>query len=259
MLPRYNHRKLVSSQHLFAASWPPAAFPSSKLDGRATSFPGCDLALAPTAAQAQAWWDASPYYWMGYYLGGCCATASWVGAIDYPTLAGQGWGLRPLYVGQQTCGPCLGCACRPLLHPTAQGRGDADDAATRARQVGFPPSATLYLDVEQITGYTMGQAMLEYVNEWLYWLSAEHGFGAGVYTSGAQAARIQSIGIHPPFWIACYPGGSGYASPAACPCFPAPAVWQWGGGRPETWGGVTLTVDVDVAEGTGAGGAQPAP
>lgn len=215
-----------------------------------------DLAAPISAAQAQAWWTYSPYWWMGYYLGGCCAASSWVGAIDYPTLTGQGWGLRALYVGQQSCNTCLGCGCAPLTDPVGQAQQDASDAATLARKAGFPTGATIFLDLEQIGGYTLQTPLLRYLGEWLYWLPTTYGYQAAVYTSAEQARQITATGIHPPFWIACYTGGT-WTCPSQCQCYDSPSVWQWQGSHAEGYGGVTLDIDSNVSDGTGAGGAEP--
>src|SRR5690348_1001268 len=63
-------------------------------------YPGFDTSLYPGEAALRAWFGASPYRWVGYYLASPChRDASWMGTL--PTIQRIGWGTALLYVGQQ--------------------------------------------------------------------------------------------------------------------------------------------------------------
>lgn len=65
---------------------------------------GFDTSVYPGDDAMKAWTTADkPYQWVGYYLPAPChKDDSWVG--KRPTLAGMGWGMAVIYVGQQTWG-----------------------------------------------------------------------------------------------------------------------------------------------------------
>ena len=222
-------------------------------------YEGFDMAQPITVTEATAWWGTSPFTWMGYYLGGCCATTSWTGYISYSSLSQIGWGVRPIYVGQQVDDSYFGCGCSPLTNPISQAQSDANNAASLAKGAGFPAGAMIYLDIENVPGMsiTNGSAIAQYINEWLYWITqGGNGYAGGIYTTGAYANQINSIGLNPVFWIACYPGGT-YTCPTSCTCYNYPYSWQYKDKVSRTYNNVTLTIDLDNSDSTGTGGQSP--
>ena len=112
----------------------PAAKPA-KPYLRAGSAPGFDTRDFPGLGAMATWMRESPYVWAGYYLPApCFAGNAWVG--NRAALEAQGWGLAPLYVGQQapSATPNSGragapdCGRKPLS--AAQGEADGDQAAS---------------------------------------------------------------------------------------------------------------------------------
>jgi hypothetical protein len=116
--------------------------------------------------------------WTGFYLAPAPSHpgTSWMG--KRALLLQQGWGLAPLYVGQQESGP-------GSHHVSAaQGTLDGDNAVALAQQAGFPAGSIVYLDVE--TGGPLSTAMRGYVQNWCARLSAG-GFVPGAYLSHTSA------------------------------------------------------------------------
>ncbi|MCD0247589.1 glycoside hydrolase domain-containing protein [Xanthomonas melonis] len=134
--------------------------------------------------------------WCGYYLAPAPSHADtgWMG--QRAALTAQGWGLAPVYLGQQTIGPGSHEA------NARQGSIDGAQAAALARAEGFPGGAVVYLDWED--GGSPPQAAIDYIRMWIAAL-VEHGYSPGLYCSHARAVELLSrIG----------PG-------------PTPRVWAW--------------------------------
>lgn len=62
---------------------------------------GMDVSLYPGDAAMQAWWNASPFCYTGFYLAPAPyhQDASWMSKRQ--VLINQGWGFMPVYVGRQ--------------------------------------------------------------------------------------------------------------------------------------------------------------
>ena len=233
----------------------------------AASHPGFDTSIYPGDAAMRTWRAASPYEWAGYYLAAPChADATWSGRRA--TLAAQGWGTAVVYVGQQTWeslpvapfagGPARAvqaATCSRTLLSGAQGTIDAIDAIAKTANEGFPRGSTIFLDIEYMS--TLTAAMREYYRSWIAQLLADGRYLPGVYCHRSNAAAIHDDVVaefmaqrhveSPRFWIA---GGSGFSIDRA----PADVghtfanVWQGRLDTNETWGGVPLHIDVDVAD-----------
>jgi hypothetical protein len=80
--------------------------------------------------------------WCGYYLGPAPShtSTSWMG--QRAALLAGGWGIAPLYVGQQIKGPGR--------HKVSAAQGSADglDAAHLMQSEGFAAGTCVYLDLE---------------------------------------------------------------------------------------------------------------
>ena len=242
-------------------------------------FPGFDTGIYPGDAAMRAWVrPSSPYHWVGYYLlAPCHRDASWAGKRE--TLAATGWGLAVLYVGQQTweglpdrvaaadTAPPAGdtsraavaaqrsITCSRTLLTTAQGTTEADDAIAKAAGDGFPRGSHIFLDIERMT--TVPQSMRDYYRAWVSRVLSEGRFRPGIYSHQRNAAEIyadvrtvfDAAGVRdePAFWV---------SSPASFTLAGAPTdvgfrfarVWQGVLDAMQTWNGVTLRVDVNVAD-----------
>jgi GH25 family lysozyme M1 (1,4-beta-N-acetylmuramidase) len=210
----------------------------STSSGNGTSFYGIDTALYPGDAAMQAWWNDSPFYYTGFYLGP---------APDHPDasfmdkrqmLGNQGWGLLPVYVGHQA-------AYRYLSAQT--GAWNADDAAGLMATAGFPPNTAVFLDVE--ASRPLSDRYLGYVTAWVNEIRTQ-GYTAGIYCNTASANQISSaLSGNVEFWVAHY---TGYSLPS---CIPSPAdsgiscagAWQFTGDSYLSYGGIRLDIDLDTS------------
>jgi hypothetical protein len=225
------------------------------------SYPGFDLWRYPGDDAMQTWREASPYEWVGVYLPAPChRDSSWVGTRE--ALERMGWGTAVLYVGQQVFedhpesepgdGPII---CSRTLLSAEQGRADARDAIAKAAAEGYSVGTILFLDVEKTN--TVPAALLTYVRSWMGAVFAEGPYVPGLYVHRQNAAtlfqqaraayRAAGRGGRPPMWIA---GGDDFAldrSPGAVG-LPFASIWQGVLDAERTWGGVTLSVDENVAD-----------
>jgi hypothetical protein len=225
------------------------------------TYAGFDTWRYPGDAAMQAWRAASPYRWVGYYLPAPChRDSSWAGRRA--ALEGMGWGVAVLYVGQQVFegepppeegapGPVV---CSRTLLTEAQARRDAADAVARAAAEGFPAGTIVFLNVERATALPAGMAA--YYRTWAAGVLRDGRYRPGTYAHRANAEVLFALAseVHreagrpepPPFWVA---GGSGFAldRPPAGAGLPYVLAWQGALDVERTWGGVTLTVDENVA------------
>lgn len=187
-------------------------------------FAGFDRSAYPGDRAMAALFKATNLIWCGYYLAPAPShpDASWMGKRG--VLAGQGWGLAPIYVGQQVTGP-------GSKHPSAQnGLVDGNAAARLMTGEGFTPGSWVYLDLEN--GPPLPPSLANYVGAWCTAVCG-HGYNPGIYTSHSLAKSVASIvsgsGINIRIWAfkvattaahphkgtsypAPSPAGSGYAS-----------------------------------------------
>lgn len=224
------------------------------------TYPGFDLWQYPGDTAMQAWREASPYEWVGYYLPAPChRDSSWVGTRE--RIEQMGWGTAVLYVGQQVFedepesepdeGPIL---CSRTLLTAERGRTDARDAIAKAAAEGFPAGTILFLDVEKAN--RLPAALLAYVRSWMGEVLAHGRYEPGLYAHRENAVvlfqqalaafRAAGRADTPAVWVS---GGTGFAldrAPSAVG-FPFATVWQGVLDAERTWGGVSLSVDENVA------------
>ena len=146
-------------------------------------FPGFDTSEFPGAPE-MAWLKANTnLVWCGYYLGPAPShvSTSWMG--QRAALQAAGWGLAPVYVGQQIGGPG-----RHVVSGT-QGTIDGSDAVAMMTQEGFSNGGCVYLDLED--GPPFSAPRTDYVAAWAD--AVRHGgFLPGIYCSHALAVAVQS-------------------------------------------------------------------
>ena len=130
--------------------------------------------------------------WTGFYLAPAPSQGnrSWMTHLSDLRAMGPGWGIAPLFVGQQNPGG-------PGSHilTAAQGRQDALLAAQLADQAGFasgsendlPGAPRIYLDIE--TGGNLPAADLAYANAWCETIRSDQtAYLPGVYCSFKDTA-----------------------------------------------------------------------
>jgi hypothetical protein len=175
-----------------------------------------------------AWLKAnSNLQWCGYYLGPAPShsSTSWMG--QRANLLASGWGIAPLYVGQQINGPGRHNVSG------AQGLTDGQDAVTLLSGDAFAPGTCVYLDLEDGPPFTAPRT--DYVAAWVDAI-AGGGFQPGVYCSHGFAAAVHALRATVRVWAYkvdttdehpvpgtnfpdLHPAGSGY---------PGAYIWQLG-------------------------------
>jgi hypothetical protein len=231
-------------------------------------YVGFDTHTYPGTAVMRTWKETpgSPYSWVGYYLPSPChADRSWIGKRD--TLIAMGWGLAAVYVGQQTWGRtprALSSSQLAALHKrtkcsadlmnASEGTLDADDATTIAGAEGFPPGATVFLDLERVE--TIPAPMRAYYTAWVERMLSNGRYEPGIYAHEHNAATIytdvknafttKGDTMTPRFWIA---GGKGFDTGRAPQDvgFVFAGVWQGVIDVARSVANVRLPVDVNVA------------
>jgi hypothetical protein len=223
------------------------------------AFPGFDIGVYPGDAALQAWkYPSSPYRWIGYYLAAPChRDSTFVG--KRATITSIGWGTAAIYVGQQDWANIAAQAnrielatCSASLLSTEQGTTEAADAVAKMRADGFPDGSIVFLDVETVTNIT--QPLLDYYRAWIAGVLAEGHYKPGVYASKRNAPTLYDLAINdlhgqrytPPFWIASSGAFSTTSKPSDVGVSFA-QLWQGLFNVNETYGGVRLNIDVDVA------------
>jgi hypothetical protein len=122
--------------------------------------------------------------WCGYYLAPAPSHpgTSWMGKRGF--LANLGWGMAPIYVGEQVVGP-------GSLNPSAaKGTSDGNDAVNLMSGEGFAAGSFVYLDLEN--GPPLAQAQHDYVGSWCDAVTGG-GFQPGVYCSHLLASQVQAL------------------------------------------------------------------
>jgi hypothetical protein len=212
-------------------------------------FAGFDTDIYPGDGQ-MAWLKANTnLVWTGYYLAPAPSheDISWMGTRA--TLVAQGWGIAPLYLGQQTTGPGS-----HDVNP-AQGTADGGNAADLMDGEGFPAGSTVFLDLENGPPMTPDQS--GYVGAWCDALAAR-GYQPGIYCSHALAGTVSALRPNASIWAFKVPTIA--PNPVAGTEFPAPdpsgsgfaaaVAWQRGQNCQLTLPGApsrAMTVDLDVA------------
>jgi Rv2525c-like, glycoside hydrolase-like domain len=227
---------------------------------------GFDVCTLPSVSTMQTWWNGSPYKFYGLYLGGiqlpaqcATATAAWVNTVHQ-----QGWSFIPTWVGPQA--PCSPWSHKMSADPAVsyqEGRQEADAASNKAASLGLTNNGLggtiIYYDMEVYGGASLAcrQAASTFMNGWVERL-AELGNLAGGY--GARNSYMTDwAGLaHVPgyVWAASWYTSNydPYASVNSIPWLEG--LWvshqrirQYAGDHHESWGGIGMTIDSDVADG----------
>lgn len=229
------------------------------------AHPGFDTRDYPGDAAMVEWRDSSPYQWVGYYLPAPCYTGtSWNGRRQ--TLREMGWGMAVLFVGEQDWAAMTtardvaqpeggeGVRCTRSNLTTRQGANDAMEAMLEASSHGFPSGTVIYLDVERVE--FVSAELARYVRAWVGAMLDEGRYLPGLYAHARNVPELHPLvvgeygrrgrGRDVPLWVATSQGFDIARIPAESG-FDAADVWQGAFNRNETWGGVTLRVDVNVA------------
>jgi photosystem II stability/assembly factor-like uncharacterized protein len=227
---------------------------------------GFDVCGLPSISKMQTWWNQSPYSFYGLYLGGiqlpaqcAVADAAWVKTVHQ-----QGWSFVPTWVGPQA--PCSPWSHKMSSDPAVsyqQGRQEAESASIKASSIGLTNDGLggtiIYYDMEVYGGADAAcrQAAASFINGWVERLD-ELGNLAGGY--GAHNSYVEDwVNLpHVPddVWAASWYADyyDPYASVYSITWLQG--LWtnhqrirQYAGDHHESWGGIGITIDSDVADG----------
>lgn len=229
------------------------------------AFDKCEI---PTLNQLQSWYTSSPYKAVNLYIGGIsrrCANSA-LSATYLQAMHSQGWKFIPTWVGPQA--PCTTLNYKFPYDVNLAYQAGVDNAnLARAKliQLGLSnPDGTgsiVYLDLEHFAySSSCSAAARAYVNGWTTRLS-QLGIYSGLYSTATNITDNSFFNLTPPpsaIWIASWYSVPGFRSDET--------VWdlrwlsndywvyhqrilQYSGGHNETWGGVTLNIDCNVADG----------
>ena len=239
-----------------------ASFPQGSGISQAQGFDTC---VDPSASQMQAFYTATPYWWLGTYVGGsnmACSqpnlSANWLS-----TLYGQGWQFEFIWVGLQP--PCTTYAHRFSSNTSTafnQGKSEAISAVnTLILNLGVTNPAqytALVFDLDAAPSSCQA-ATNAFINGWDYQLGTSPAQSYGVY-GGVCSSSLQSyanITYVPAFvWGGLWDGNKSTKGlwDSTNNCGVTSGSWiynqrlkQWKGPHNETWNGVTLNVDDDCA------------
>jgi uncharacterized protein with LGFP repeats len=217
---------------------------------------GFDTCSAPSVSQMSAWLS-SPYRSIGINIGGVnrtCAqpdlSASWVSQVQ-----GHGWRLAPRYQGLQA--PCVIQQSEAKIDPgmaRVEGTQAADDAVNQATSIGLGQGAPIFYDMEPY-GSGCSTSVLTFLGAWTLELH-RMGYLAGLFGFDGSVVADESTvwGSNnqvDELWL---------ADPNGTPnTFNDPAVantdWadhqrahQFLANQSQSYGGVTLTIDEDIAD-----------
>lgn len=229
---------------------------------RADVLPGFDTRVFPGEDALRVWREASPYRWVGYYLPAPCQTGrTWVGRRA--ALERMGWGIAVLFIGEQdwparagdsTAVAADGARCtRENLTPD-NGAVHAREAEAAAGAEGFAAGTIIYLDVERVE--QVSQPMADYVAAWTGALLDGGVYVPGLYAHERNAAELvtrvadefnaRGRSDAPRLWVV-RPAGFALDRSLGDSGVPDVSIWQGLLDTPETWGGVTLTIDANLA------------
>jgi hypothetical protein len=232
----------------------------------ARGVPGFDTRDYPGDAAMRRWFEASPYRWVGYYLPSPCFTgASWTGRRS--PLAQIGWGFAVLYVGEQDWSAMRaapgdtvavaepGARCASVNLTAENGAAHAEAAESAAAADGFQQGTVIFLNVERVE--RVSPALAAYVRSWSSTMLERGRYTPGLYAHDHNAAELYAIVAEefarrgrverPRLWVARQAGFDPARSPAESG-HPMASVWQGRFDVRETWDGITLNIDVNVAD-----------
>ena len=228
---------------------------------------GFDACEAQTLSKMQTWWWKSPYYDYNIYYGGAsraCAqpnlTPAWVQSV-----MAMGWRLIPTWVGPQA--PCTNFFNRFSSNQTTaynQGREQADLALTAAAALGLTgadkSNTVIYYDLEayNTVDTTCQAAVQAFTRGWVTRIR-ESGSRAGMYSTASALSKMWVFTDKPDdIWAAYWKIPYQYDPNASVWNLPylTNDMWkdhqrihQYAGGHNESWGGVTINIDSNVADG----------
>jgi hypothetical protein len=223
---------------------------------------GFDACSAPSTGAMSAWWNNTPWSFIGVYIGGSargCSqpnlTPSW-----FNTTNAQGWRYELIWVGPQA--PCTAFASRMSYDVNTayqQGKNEANSAWIALKNLGFGTAAgtPVVYDLENYPNNSACRAAVKsFMQGWVDQLATPpYPQPAGVYGSacGSYLADLATIARPPKYIVPADWDGNPSTTAMACINGSSWAnhqrIKQFQGGHNETWGGVTINIDSNCANG----------
>lgn len=250
---------LLATLTVLALALTRAAAPATADDGsHRYERKGLDKCSVPTHPVMKKFWDGTPWWWWGLYIGGgsmACdndhITANWLDIeLD------RGYGFMPIWVGKQA--PCTNFAHR-FSYDTSkaydQGYNNARRAYLRILDLGMATNTPIAFDLE---GFNTGNAACvaaakAFIRGWSAHLRIEPAQKPGVYGSSCSSAlsKYWDISPRPEFIWGANWDNTPNVYDLSCV---SSNIWgkrhkQYRGKVKITANGTTRTVDVDCAQG----------
>ena len=192
-------------------------------------------------------WNNTNLAWTGFYLAPAPSqpNTSWMSKAAL--LRGMGWGLAPIFVGQQLAGG-------PGAHnlSAAQGTTDAARAVELANTAAIGDGSVIYLDIE--AGGGLPQAYLDYAQAWIDGIRGT-GYRPGVYCSYKTTAdQIRAANPDVFFWVFNVNKFATSAFQESAGVFRTPQVDQSGCSYAVAWQFIQGANGVTVPHGDGTSG-----
>jgi hypothetical protein len=250
---------LFAATSALLATQPAHAYPGG---GAAFNGKGFDTCAAPSTSQMQAWWTNTPWSWVGVYIGGAvrgCSqpnlTSSWMN-----TTYSQGWRHTLIWVGPQA--PCTTFSSRisyDLATAYQQGKDEAGKAYNALIALGVTNSASGTPVVYDMEGYsndaTCKAAVKQFMQGWVDQLAVAPAQVSGVYGSACNSylSDLATMARPPKFvWAANWdlnPSTATLSCVSGTSWASHQRLKQYQGDHNETYGGVTLNIDSNCANG----------
>jgi hypothetical protein len=156
---------------------------------------GFDTCDAKSQTMLSDWWNGTPWWEIGMYLGGSVGRSlgCYDGAAAVDAALNTGYGVVPYWYGPQLGSPCN---MRPfssyisLNTATAysQGVSEANSANSAARAAGLPLGTPIFYDMESYNGYSECRAAASaFINGWDYQLNKNTAFWGSAYGSSCAS------------------------------------------------------------------------
>lgn len=227
---------------------------------------GFDACYLPSIAQMQTWWNQSPYSFFALYLGGIhvpsfcgIADAAWVEAVHQ-----QGWSFVPTWVGPQA--PCSSYIHKMSSDPTIsyhEGRQEAEAASAAAAAKGLTNygwgGTIIYYDLEPYGVPTpeCRQPVSAFMNGWVERLTELGNLSGGYGSRNSYPADWSSIqNVPTDVWPASWYTNVYDPNATVFGISWLEGLWtnhqrirQYAGEVNNSWGEVTLNIDIDVVDG----------
>jgi photosystem II stability/assembly factor-like uncharacterized protein len=279
-LPSITASTLVSKMDFNAGSMSvtPSIKAANTLTVTGQAFDICEIT---NLSKMQMWWDASPYTAVNLYIGGSARGCNNVNlsASFLAQLQRQGWKFIPTWVGPQA--PCTTYSSRiDSSQAYNQGVAEADAALIAAEQLGLTgpdqSGTIIYYDLEafNINNDACLNAVRHFMIGWIEEMQEKNVAGVyGSYNSGmttfadsSPASMGGMDGMVPDaVWLAHWIFPAYNDSATVWDVFNIPnydippnlTYWvnhqrirQYAGDHTETWGGLSLSMDSNVLDGT---------